>query len=174
MTKPGSTALTSPWKGEVDREAGGRGSRFSRTQSMTARARKLRGSMTNAETRLWCALCRGQLDGHQFRRQHPIGPYTLDFYCVSLRLAVELDGGQHAERRIHADERRTRWLSEKSIVVVRYWNNDVLSNLQGVLDDLLTRVEQRAQTVTHSPTLPLSGGGSTVGSPGHDSGEVAR
>jgi very-short-patch-repair endonuclease len=159
------TLPTSPCKGEVDREAIGRGSRLSRTQLMTARARRLRGNMTDAEARLWRALRRGQLNGLQFRRQHPIGPLTLDFFCPTLRLAIEIDGGQHAVQQKRADERRTQWLSEKNIAVVRYWNNDVFSNLQGVLSDLTARLEKRTQErkqeMTPSPTLPLSGGGSS-------------
>ena len=160
MTAPHDKLPTSPCKGEVDREAGGRGSRFSRTRAITARARNLRGNMTDAEARLWHALRRDQLNGLHFRRQHPVGPFTLDFYCPSLRLAVEVDGGQHAEQVKQADDRRTRWLGEKGVVVVRYWNNDVLSNLEGVLSDLLAKVESLAQAAaTPSPTLPLSGGG---------------
>jgi very-short-patch-repair endonuclease len=124
---------------------------------MTSRARGLRGNATDAETRLWHALRRDQIHDLHFRRQHPIGLYTLDFYCPSLKLAVEVDGGQHAEQRKQADERRVRWLANSGIVVIRYWNNDVLQNLEGVLTDLLTKIEQR---VTPSPTLPLSGGGS--------------
>jgi very-short-patch-repair endonuclease len=162
MTAPNDEFPTSPCKGEVDREAGGRGSRFSRTKAITARARNLRGNMTDAELRLWHALRRDQLNGLHFRRQHPIGPFTLDFYCPSLRLAVEVDGGQHAEQVKQADDRRTRWLAEKGVVVVRYWNNDVLSNLEGVLSDLLTHAERLAQAATPSPTLPLSGGGCTT------------
>ncbi len=153
---------TSPCKGEVDREAGGWGSRFSRTKDMTARARSLRANMTDAELRLWRALRRDQLNGLSFRKQHPIGPYTVDFYCSRLRLAVEVDGGQHAEQRKQADDRRTQWLAEKGITVVRYWNNDVLSNLEGVPSDLLGHTERLAQAVaTPTPTLPLSGGGRT-------------
>ena len=160
MTAPSDTRPTSPCKGEVDREAGGRGSRFSRTRAVTARARNLRSNMTDAEARLWRALRRDQLNGLHFRRQHPIGPFTVDFYCPSLRLAVEVDGGQHAEQVKQADDRRTSWLADKGVVVVRYWNNDVLSNLEGVLSDLLRHAERLAQAEkTPSPTLPLSGGG---------------
>lgn len=160
MTATSDKRPTSPCKGEVDREAGGRGSRFSRTRAVTARARNLRSNMTDAEARLWRALRRDQLNGLHFRRQHPIGPFTVDFYCPSLRLAVEVDGGQHAEQVKQADDRRTAWLAEKGIVVVRYWNNDVLSNLEGFLSDLLRHAEGLAQAErTPSPTLPLSGGG---------------
>ncbi len=162
MSEPRDKSPTSPWKGEVDREAGGWGSRFSRTKDMTARARSLRANMTDAELRLWRALRRDQLNGLSFRKQHPIGPYTVDFYCSRLRLAVEVDGGQHAEQRKQADDRRTQWLAEKGVTVVRYWNNDVLANLEGVLSDLLTQTERLAQAAaTPTPPLPLSGGGST-------------
>jgi len=160
VTAPHDKSPTSPCKGEVDREAGGRGSRFSRTKEMTARARYLRGNLTDAEQRLWRALRRDQLNGLSFRRQHPLGPYTVDFYCPHLRLVVEVDGGQHAEQRKQADERRTQWLAEKGVTVVRYWNNEVLSNLQGVLSDLLEHAERLLQAEkTPTPALPLSGGG---------------
>ena len=153
--------ITSPCKGEVGREAAGRGSerRFSRTTAMTSRARRLRGNMSDAEYKLWQVLRRDQLRGLHFRRQHPIGPYTLDFYCPSIQLAVEVDGGQHAELKKVHDERRTRWLTGNGVMVVRYWNNDVLSNLEGVLTDLVRVIETRAQALTPSLTLPLSGGG---------------
>jgi very-short-patch-repair endonuclease len=160
VTAPHDKSPTSPCKREVDREAGGWRSRFSRTKDMTARARYLRGNMTDAEQRLWRALRRDQLNGFSFRRQHPLGPYTLDFYCSRLRLAVEVDGGQHAEERKQADDRRTQWLAEKGGTVVRYWNNEVLSNLEGVPGDLLGHMERLAQAATTpTPTLPLSGGG---------------
>jgi hypothetical protein len=74
---------------------------------------------------------------------------------------VEVDGGQHAERNRQADQQRTRWLAQKGVVVVRYWNNDVLSNLPGVLSDLAEKVESLVGALTPSPTLPLSGGGRT-------------
>ncbi len=161
MTGP-SEKPTSPWKGEVDREAGGWGSRFTRTKAMTARARSLRANMTDAESCLWRALRRDQLNGFSFRKQHPIGLYTVDFYCSRLRLAVEVDGGQHAEDHKQADDRRTQWLADKGVTVVRYWNNDVLSNLDGVLSDLVVHMERLSQVATTpTPTLPLSGGGRT-------------
>jgi very-short-patch-repair endonuclease len=130
--------------------------------------------MTDAEARLWHALRRDQLNGLHFRRQHPIGPFTVDFYCPSLRLAVEVDGGQHAEQRKQADDRRTKWLAEKGVTVVRYWNNDVLSNLEGVLSDLLGYTESLAQAAaTPSPALPLSGGGrGEIVAPPKDEGET--
>ena len=162
MTASRTPPPTSPCKGDVDREAGGWGSRFSRTKAMTARARSLRVNMTDAELKLWRALRRDQLNGLSFRKQHPIGPYTVDFYCSRLRLAIAVDGGQHAEQRKQADDRRTQWLAEKGVTVVRYWNNDVLSNLEGVLSDLLAHMERLSQAAaTPTPPLPLSGGGRT-------------
>jgi len=101
--------------------------------------------MPEAETRLWRALRRNQLNDLIFRRQHPIGAYTLDFHCPSLRLAIELDGGQHAELRKQTDDRHTRWLAGRGIVVVRHWNNEGLSNLPGVLSELLARSERLIQ-----------------------------
>jgi very-short-patch-repair endonuclease len=171
MAKPG-TPPTCPCKGEVDREAGGWRSRFSRTKEMTARARSLRGNMTDAELRLWRALRRDQLNGFSFRKQYPIGRYIVDFYC-SRRLAVEVDGGQHAEQQKQSDDHRTQWLAEKGVTVVRYWNNEVLSNLDGVLSDLLAHIERLSQAATTpTPTLPLSGGGRTDRrAPGKDGSE---
>lgn len=162
---------TSPCKGEVDREAGGWGSRFSRTKAVTARARNLRASMTDAEIKLWRALRHAQLNDLSFRKQHPVGPFVVDFYCAPLRLAIEVDGGQHAAQTKEADNRRTQWLADKGVTVVRYWNNDVLSNLEGVLGDLLAHTERLAQAAaTPTPTLPLSGGGRTDTPGPHDNG----
>jgi len=158
---------TSPCKGEVGREAAGRGSspRFSRTEAMTARARRLRANLTDTESKLWGALRRGQINGLSFRRQHPTGPYTLDFYRPKIRLAIEVDGGQHAEAANRTkDARRNDHLAGHGILVVRYWNNDVLRNLEGVLIDIVRIAEERA-SMTPSPTLPLSGGGSTGAAP---------
>ncbi|WP_347341744.1 endonuclease domain-containing protein, partial [Bradyrhizobium uaiense] len=93
-------------------------------------------------------------NGFSFRKQHPIGPYTVDFYCSRLHLAVEVDGGQHAEQRKQADDRRTQWLAEKGVTVVRYWNNDVLSNLEGVLSDLVAHIERLVQAEATSLPPP--------------------
>jgi very-short-patch-repair endonuclease len=152
---------TSPCKGEVGRAAAGRGSRprFSRTLQMTSRARRLRANLTDAEQKLWRALRRNQIGNFNFRRQHPLGPYTLDFYCPQLLLGIEVDGGQHNEKlRRTSDNRRTSWLESKGISVIRFWNNEVLQNLDGVLSEINRVVVPRSE-VTPSPTLPLSGGG---------------
>lgn len=159
--------LTSPCKGEVVRIADGRGSRFARTRAMTTNARTLRANLTDAETLLWRKLRRGHL-GLPFRRQHPVGRYVLDFYCAPAKLAIELDGGQHGEAHHMArDRRRDAFLLTRGIATVRIWNNDVMSNVDGVLQHIRqvltarmtpSRREDRAD-------LPLSGGGEGTPTP---------
>ena len=99
------------------------------------RAKQLRQQPTEAETRLWHRLRRKQLDGLRFRRQSPIGPYIVDFFCPTARLIVELDGGQHADQQTY-DDRRTKWLQERGYRVLRFWNNDVMGNTDGVLAEI--------------------------------------
>nr|WP_298258634.1 DUF559 domain-containing protein [Bradyrhizobium sp.] len=98
----------------------------------TGRARRLRSTPTVAEGRLWYRLRSRRLNGHKFVRQEPIGPYTVDFVCRECRLIVEVDGGQHADSR--RDSIRDRWLADHKFKVLRFWNNDVLRNMAGVLD----------------------------------------
>ena len=114
-------------------------SRFSRTPAMTARARTLRRGMSPVEQRLWHALRGAQL-GVSFRRQHPVGPYVLDFYCASAGLAIELDGDEHASR-AHRDTLRTQFLSRQGVRVIRFSNRDVLSNLEGVKEMIALELE---------------------------------
>ena len=87
--------------------------------------------MTDAEKRLWSRLRDHKLEGWPFRRQHPIPPYVADFAVIEARLIVEVDGGQHAESR--RDDARDRYLAAKGWRVLRFWNNDVLANIEGVL-----------------------------------------
>jgi very-short-patch-repair endonuclease len=95
-------------------------------------ARALRERSTEAERLMWSKLRDRRLVGHKFRRQHPLGPYVVDFACVERNLVVELDGGQHASA-VEADLQRTRALGKLGFRVVRFWNNDVLDNPDGVL-----------------------------------------
>ena len=97
-------------------------------------SRQLRRDMTIAEQCLWRRIRTQQL-GVKFRRQHPAGIYILDFACVELMLALELDGGQHAEAQVK-DEKRTRWLEAKGWKVLRFWNNELLKNIDGVLEEI--------------------------------------
>jgi very-short-patch-repair endonuclease len=100
------------------------------------RARRLRKNLTDAERRLWSKLRRRQLDGFRFRRQVPLGPYFVDFLCIEERLIIEVDGGQHAVEQA-ADAKRTAWLKGEGFRVVRFWNNDVLANADGVIEIIL-------------------------------------
>ena len=95
-----------------------------------AKAQRLRREITGAERKLWSVLRNAQLEGAKFRRQQPIGPFIADFVCQQHRLIIEADGGQHAES--ISDGRRTAFLESKGYRVLRFWNNDILSNLDGV------------------------------------------
>ncbi|HVC50817.1 MAG TPA: DUF559 domain-containing protein [Stellaceae bacterium] len=97
-------------------------------------ARRLRRNATEVEKRLWRAL-RELLPEYRFRRQHPIGPYVVDFACPSRKIAIELDGGQHTTQQ-QADASRTRELGEHGYRVIRFWNGDVLNNIVGVVESV--------------------------------------
>ncbi len=94
-------------------------------------ARRLRANQTDAETVIWNRIRNRQIDGHKFVRQQPIGGYVCDFVCRERLLVVEVDGGQHNEST--ADAIRERRITEDGYRVLRFWNNDVLGNLEGVL-----------------------------------------
>ncbi len=79
----------------------------------------------------------------KFRRQHPMGPYIVDFVDQEHALIVELDGGQHTEQQAY-DERRTRWLESRGFTVLRFWNSEVLASLDSVLDAIWSEIEQRS------------------------------
>ncbi len=100
----------------------------------TQQARRLRRDTTEAEKKLWKVLRANQLSGAKFRRQFPVGPYITDFACWEARLIIELDGGQHADSK--TDAHRTRYLEGKGFRVIRFWNNEVLENLEGVLSQI--------------------------------------
>jgi very-short-patch-repair endonuclease len=101
-----------------------------------ARARDLRAKATDAERKLWAALGGRRLGGFKFRRQVPIDRYFADFACLEARLIVELDGSQHMERSQY-DDARTAALEAHGWRVMRFWNNDVLENVDGVGVDIL-------------------------------------
>jgi very-short-patch-repair endonuclease len=104
-------------------------------------ARQLRKKMTRPEWVLWYYVRARRFEGWKFRRQVPIGRYVVDFLCEGARLIVELDGGQHDLRR-RSDAERTAWLESKGYRVLRYWNNDVMENIQGVLETLLDALKR--------------------------------
>jgi len=98
---------------------------------MTGLARNLRNNATEAERRLWLHLRASRFERTKFTRQFPIGDFIADFACRSLRLAIELDGGQHADST--TDANRTRIIEAHGYRVLRFWNNEVLENINGVL-----------------------------------------
>ncbi|MDI1363164.1 endonuclease domain-containing protein [Methylotenera sp.] len=101
-------------------------------------SRQLRVEMTDAESYLWQRLRMKQL-GAKFRRQHPAGKYILDFACIDAALAIEIDGGQHAEIQTE-DNLRSEWLKDNGWEVLRFWNNEVLQNIEGVLEVILQSI----------------------------------
>jgi very-short-patch-repair endonuclease len=113
-------------------------------------SRQLRNEMTVAESYLWQRLRSRQIHGFKFRRQHPVGKYILDFACIEARLAIEVDGGQHNEMQIN-DDQRTALLEAQGWKVLRFWNNEVLQNIEGVLEKVLN-----ALTVDKSDVTPPS------------------
>jgi len=115
-------------------------------QGTAGRARGLRRTLTPPEARLWVCLRGRQLAGLKFRRQHPVGPYVLDFYCAEAKLAVEVDGQQHADpERSEHDRRRTAWLVTLNIAVLRIAAEDVRVNLDGVLSWIRTNAGERVR-----------------------------
>ena len=106
----------------------------------TPLARRLRRDATRAEQKLWQYLRSRSLAGFKFVRQKPIGPYIVDFVCREQRLVIEVDGGQH-DVRAAQDAERARTLEEWGYHVVRFWNNDVLGNIDGVLEAILQELQ---------------------------------
>ena len=112
-----------------------------------ARARRLRRDATDAETRQWRELKDRQL-GVKFRRQFPFGPYILDFYCMDLRLVVEVDGGQHFEpENIKLDAERTAVLERSGLRVLRFTNREVLMEPEAVVKCIREAIEERKRSI---------------------------
>ena len=114
-------------------------------------ARELRIASTESEARIWFRIRAGRLGGYKFRRQHPVPPYVLDFYCELARLAVELDGSQHGE---DEDRARTAALEKRGIAVIRFWDNDVSSRIDAVLEEILRTLESRMGRANPVPSPP--------------------
>ncbi len=101
------------------------------------RRRQLRSEQTDSEKTLWKSLKNKQLEGFRFLRQFSVGPYILDFYCPEKRLGVEVDGGHHAEIKSEEyDVNRSEVLKMYNIKILRFWNNEVLNNVSGVLEEI--------------------------------------
>ena len=122
-----------------------------------AQAKKLRSSMTDAERRLWYWLRAHRFDGHKIKRQVPVGRYVVDFACLGRKLIIEVDGGQHAEN--PHDAARDAYLRAEGFRVLRFWNDDVLKNTQGVLEVILRELEVPSPGALRAPPSPASGRG---------------
>ena len=122
-----------------------------------ASAKSLRSNQTEAEARLWYHLRAHRFMGLKFKRQKPVGRYIADFVCCERRLIIELDGGQHSEQ-VTYDQRRDTWLRSRGYTVLRFWNNNVMQQLEGVL-------EQIRCAVRPSPLAPPPARSTPAGTP---------
>ena len=138
------------------RGAGGEGGIPPIPPDILKHARSLRSKQTDAEQLLWGLVRDRRFAGKKFRRQHPIGRYTLDFYCHECRLAVEFDGGQHNDEETRSrDDMRSRFLREQGVRVVRFWNHDVFLQTESVLESLWDEVHGDVGYSDPSPQTPL-------------------
>ena len=152
---PSAQGLPSP----SGRGVGGEGKRTRIPTRILEYARNLRGNQTDAEQLLWGLLRGHRFAGKKFRRQHPVGRYILDFYCHENKLAVELDGGQHNDGETKTrDDKRSRFLKEQGIRVVRFWNHDVLLQTESVLESLWQEMHLASSSSIPSPQTPLPEG----------------
>jgi very-short-patch-repair endonuclease len=108
---------------------------------LQTRAKKLRQNMSEAETRLWHHLRAGRLNGYKFRRQQPMGNYIVDFVCVTPKLIIEADGGQHAEQAEY-DQARSLYLNGLGFTVLRFWNDEILRQTDEVLAEILRVLQE--------------------------------
>ena len=130
----------------------------SMAKGLTRLARGLRKRSTDVEQLLWSRLRAGRFEGIKFRRQHPIGQYIADFVCLERKLIIELDGGQHAlSDEILKDRQRDAWLEKEGYSVVRFWDNEVLTNTSGILEAIRERFHG-----TPSPQSPPLKGGEVI------------
>ena len=111
-----------------------------------AQARALRKLQTDAEAILWSRLRNRQMAGRKFRRQVPLLGYVVDFASLDAKLIIELDGGQHVEQ-VEADEKRSRALEAVGFIVLRFWNADVFTNLDGVLETINVTLKPEEYTI---------------------------
>ncbi len=119
----------------------GEGRGEGRHRPSTLKAHCLRKNPTEAEKTLWQKIRNHQIGGYKFRRQSPLYAYVADFLCAELKLVVEVDGGQHNDS--ESDKARTAFLESKGYAVVRFWNNDVLGNIEGVVTSLTLTLSRR-------------------------------
>ena len=124
--------------------------------SLVSNARKLRNDGTDVERLLWRQLKSSQVEGIKFRRQQPIEDYIVDFVSFSPKLVIELDGSQHVDNRAY-DKERDICLRKNGFDVLRFWNNEILENIEGVLEVIRQRCLELASPTPQPP--PARGGG---------------
>ena len=117
-------------------------------------ARNLRKRLTDTERSLWSKIRARQIEGCKFRRQTPIGKYIVDFVCHEQRVIVEVDGGQHSEN-VEQDFIRDKWLREQGYRILRFWNNEVLTNIEGVLEVIRDNCKSPPPSMKSKVKFPL-------------------
>lgn len=119
--------------------------------------RKLRREMTDAERWLWRRLRLKQVEGYKFRRQHPVGGYVVDFVCLERKIIVEIDGGQHTEHLAY-DSRRSGELRSRGFRIVRFWNHEVLNDIDAVLEVIRGELMPSSESSPHPNPPPAERG----------------
>ena len=128
--------------------------------SLLDNAKSLRRTQTDAEQKLWYHLRAHRFMGRKFKRQKPIGCYVVDFVCLEEKLIIELDGGQHAEN-VEYDQQRDSWLKSEGYTVLRFWNNELMGETEGVLERIRLAFSNEADssgTLSPGPS-PVNGRG---------------
>jgi very-short-patch-repair endonuclease len=121
-------------------------------------ARNLRKNITDAEVRLWMSLRAGQLKGFKFRRQAAIGRYIVDFVCFPAKIIIEVDGSQHGEPENQSkDVRRTAWLESQGFQVLRFWNHEVMEDLEEFVELIWRKLQRVGGAGPPSPAFPTEG-----------------
>jgi len=118
--------------------------------SLLDNAKLLRHNLTDAEQKLWYHLRAYRFMGRKFKRQKPMGRYVVDFVCLEEKLIIELDGGQHAES-VEYDHVRDSWLRSEGYTVLRFWNNELMNEMDGVLEQIRLVFDSGSQTLSPTP-----------------------
>ena len=147
--------------------------------SLLENAKLLRRNLTDAEQKLWYHLRAHRFMGRKFKRQKPMGRYVVDFVCLEEKLIIELDGGQHAES-VEYDHVRDSWLRSEGYTVLRFWNNELMNEMGGVLEQIRLTLDSGVRTLSPSPsgkttshsTRPSKNDGQVAGYPVNGRGEL--
>jgi len=131
--------------------------------SLLDNAKTLRRNLTDAEQKLWYHLRAHRFMGRKFKRQKPLGRYVVDFICLEEKLIIELDGGQHTES-LEYNHERDAWLRSEGYTVLRFWNNELMNETEGVLERIRLALSSKvasSQTLSPGPS-PVNGRGDEV------------